>query len=98
MAREIVWTKRAYTKFNSVIQYLESEWGEAVTRNFVNQTYDIIDLLAEQPEMGYHEIPEKGIKGFLITKHNRLFYRFTSTELVILNFFDTRQHPEKRKY
>ena len=48
--------------------------------------------------MGTIEVEEKGIKGFLITKHNRLFYRNTDKELVILNFFDTRQNPKKKKF
>jgi plasmid stabilization system protein ParE len=98
MVKRIVWTKRASIKFNRVIQYLETKWGNAVTENFVKQTYSIIDLLAEQPALGTIEIQEKEIRAFLITKHNRIFYRYTSDELVILNFFDTRQHPDKKKY
>lgn len=98
MVKRIVWTKRASIKFNKVIQYLETKWGNAVTENFVKQTYSIIDLLAEQPALGTIEIQEKEIRAFLITKHNRIFYRYTSDELVILNFFDTRQHPAKKKY
>lgn len=34
MAKKIVWTKRANTKFNRVVSYLEKEWGERVTENF----------------------------------------------------------------
>lgn len=98
MVKRVVWTKRANAKFNTVIQYLETKWGNSVTENFVKQTYNIIDLLAEQPALGTIEIPEKEIRAFLITKHNRIFYRYTSDELVILNFFDTRQHPAKKKY
>jgi plasmid stabilization system protein ParE len=59
MVKQIVWTKRANAKFNTVIQYLETKWGDAVTENFVKQIYSIINLLADQPALGTIEIPEK---------------------------------------
>lgn len=88
MARTIVWTKRANSKFNHVIAYLEKDWGEKVVKNFVVRTYSIIQLLSKQPLLGSLENQE--IRGFLITKHNRLFYRFTDNEFVVLNIFDSR--------
>jgi plasmid stabilization system protein ParE len=98
MVREIVWTKRANYKFNTILEYLELEWGERVTRNFIKRTYDIIQLISENPELGTLENQERNIRGFLLTKHNRLFYRFTDTELIVLNFFDTRSGPKRIKF
>lgn len=95
MAKEIVWTKRALSKFNKIIDYLESEWGENTTSSFVKRTYDIIELISELPDLGTLENPEKKVRGFLITKHNRLFYRITDKEIILLNFFDTRKKPKK---
>lgn len=63
MVKEIIWTKRANNKFNKIIDYLEREWGENVTRNFVKKTYDIIELISDQPELGTMENPEKSIRG-----------------------------------
>jgi plasmid stabilization system protein ParE len=97
MARKIVWTKRANTKFNKIIDYLELEWGPNVTRNFVNKVYDIIDLISDQPDLGTLENPDKKIRGFLVTKHNRLFYRITEREIVLLNFFDTGSGYKRRR-
>ncbi len=96
MAKEIVWTKRANDKFNKIIQFLEEDWGHRVTENFVQRTYSIIDLLAEQPQLGTLENVEKKIRGFVLTKHNRLFYRVTEHEIILLNFFDTRSKPKRR--
>lgn len=52
MVKEIVWTQRAYSKFNKIIDYLESEWGVAITTSFVNKSFDIINLLSERPFLG----------------------------------------------
>jgi plasmid stabilization system protein ParE len=98
MAKKIVWTKRADTKFNKIINYLEQEWGTRVTQTFVKTTYDIIDLISDQPDLGIIENQEKKIRGFLLTKHNRLFYRVTDGEIILLNFFDTRSGRKRRKF
>ena len=97
MAKKIVWTKRANSKFNKIIDHLEKEWGLKVTQNFVKKTYDIIELISDQSELGTIENSEKNIRGFLLTKHNRLFYRVTETEIILLNFFDTRSGPKRKR-
>lgn len=96
MVKTITWNRRASNSFNSIINYLQNEWGYAVTRNFVIRTYQIIDLLASNPEMGHIENFEKQIRGFVITKHTTLFYRIEDEKLILLNFFDNRQDPKKK--
>jgi hypothetical protein len=48
--------------------------------------------------LGTIENLEKGIRGFLIVKQIVVFYKITEKEIILLDFFDTRQHPEKKKY
>jgi len=98
MVKTIVWNRRASDSFDAIIQYLENEWGGRVTKDFVKRTYHILDLLAANPEMGAIEHYEKQIRGFLITKHNTLFYRVEDTRLVLLHFFDNRQDPKKKVF
>ena len=98
MAKTIVWNRRASNSFNLIIEYLQNEWGDKVTRNFVIRTYQIIEFLAEHPEMGSLENHEKQIRGFVVTKHNTLFYRAEGKRIVLLNFFDNRQHPSKKAF
>jgi plasmid stabilization system protein ParE len=96
MVKTIVWNRRASNNFNSIISYLQREWGETVTRNFVIRTYELLDLLAENPEMGAIEHFEKQIRGIVVTKHNTLFYRIEEEKLILLSFFDNRQDPRKK--
>jgi len=96
MALRIKWTKRAENNFGRIVNYLEQNFGESTKRNFVQRTFSIIESLSEFPEMGTIELVEKGVRGFVITKHNRLFYRFTDEELILLSFFDTRRDPKKK--
>lgn len=98
MVKAIIWNRRANNNFNSIIKYLQNKWGDKVTQNFVIRTYQIIELLAQNPEMGSVEHFEKQIRGIVITKHNTLFYRIEEEKLILLTFFDNRQHPEKKSY
>jgi plasmid stabilization system protein ParE len=93
MAREIVWTKRAAKKFDNIIKYLETEWSGNIARDFVIRTYAVIELLSVYSEMGTLEVPDKGIRGFVLIRHNTLFYRATESQLTILNIFDNRKKP-----
>jgi plasmid stabilization system protein ParE len=96
MAEKIIWRNKARLQFDSIINYLLSEWGEKVTANFVERTYEILDTLTDFPELGSFENAEKQIGGFVITKHNTLFYRIEGKQIILLNFFDNRQNPKKR--
>ena len=98
MVKTIVWSRRASDSFNTIIEYLQDEWGDRVTKNFVSRTYQIINFLSENPEMGTLENPEKQIRGFVITKHNTLFYRIEDKKIVLLIFFDNKQPPRKKYF
>ena len=95
MVLKVVWTKRAIGKLDNIISYLQKEWGENVTVAFIRRTYYVLDLLSQQPELGTIEHKKKNIRGFLLTKHNRLFYRTTEKEIIVLNLFDTRSSQKK---
>jgi plasmid stabilization system protein ParE len=98
MALTIYWSKRADKKFDKIIAYLEQEWGEAVTQAFVRKVYDFLDILLEFPELGSFENAERNIRGFVIVKQLTIFYKITEDRIIILNFFDNRQNPIRKKY
>jgi len=98
MALEIVWSKRADEKFDEILKYLSEEWGKKVTMAFVKKVYDFLDILSEFPDIGTLENKEKGIRGFLIIKQVCIFYTIRENRIIILNFFDNRQSPSKKRF
>jgi len=98
MALEVQWSKRADRKFDKIIEYLLIEWNERVTRAFVNKVYDLIETLSEFPEIGTIENKENGIRGFTIVKQVNIFYKASGNRIIILDFFDNRQAPEKKRF
>jgi plasmid stabilization system protein ParE len=98
MALEIVWSSRADKKFDKILDYLVKEWGNKVTKSFVKKVYDFLDILSEFPEIGTLENKENGIRGFVIIKQVSIFYIIRNNRIIILNFFDNRQSPAKKRF
>jgi len=98
MALEIFWSKRADNKFDKILDYLSTEWGERVTSAFVKKVYDFLDVLVEFPEIGTLENVERNIRGFVIVRQITIFYKVSGTSIILLNFFDNRQSPRKKRY
>jgi len=96
MAFKIVWSKTAEKQFDEIVDYLQKEWSETLAARFVRKCNEIFDLLKMYPEAGSIELREKRIRGFLVSKQVRLFYRLSSRQIKFLSFFDTRLSPEKK--
>jgi plasmid stabilization system protein ParE len=97
MALEIVWSRRADRKFDLILEYLSDEWGTKVTKAFVKKVYDFLDILSEFPEIGTLENKENEIRGFVIIKQVSIFYTIRNNKIIILNFFENRQSPAKKR-
>jgi plasmid stabilization system protein ParE len=52
MALEIVWTKLAAKRFESILDYLGVEWGRHSVSLFVKKVYDCLEILSMFPEIG----------------------------------------------
>ncbi len=98
MALKITWSKQADKKFDKIISYLLSEWGEMTTQYLIRRVYHLLDVLSEYPKLGTIENKEKEIRGFLIAKQITLFYRVKGHTIILLDFFDNRQNPEKKRF
>ena len=98
MALEIHWSKRADKKFDKIIEYLMVEWNEQVTEVFVKKVYDFIETLVDFPEIVTIENKQKEIRGFTIAKQVSIFYHIDKHKIIILDFFDNRQSPKKKRF
>ena len=98
MALELIWSNRADKKFERIIEYLKLEWDDQVTKSFVRKVYDFLDILSEFPEIGTLEYAEKEIRGFTIIEQISIFYKIDGDKIILLNFFDNRQSPIKKRF
>jgi plasmid stabilization system protein ParE len=96
MAKKIIWSNEAIKSFDDVLGYLKENWTEKEIDNFILQTGAAVDLISEFPFM-FRKYNKHNIRAALITKHNLLVYKVYRTQIIILNFWDTRQNPSKKK-
>ena len=97
MALIIKWYKKADKDFEKIIDYLENEWNEKVTSDFVKKVFYTAELISLFPLIGNIIYHDKNIRGILITEHTRLYYRIKINTIIILKLFDTRKDPKKLK-
>lgn len=96
MAYEIVFKKAFLNKLNKLCLYLENEWGNKVAVSFINKLNQRLTTLSQQPYIGSPSEVIKNVRGILVTKHNRVFYKVSRDRIIILNMYDTRMKPKKR--
>jgi plasmid stabilization system protein ParE len=80
------------------LEYLEKKWNYKIAEDFLKTLDKRIDTLKKQPRVGKSSIKKPGIRAILITKHNRLYYKFNADTILVLNMYDTRSNPKKNPY
>jgi plasmid stabilization system protein ParE len=98
MAYQVVVKKRFTNKVQKVLAYLEKEWSNTVAEDFLLKIDRRIELLIKHPTIGAPSAKVKDIRGFLITRHNRIYYKIKGDKVIILNMYDTRMNPKKNPY
>lgn len=98
MAYEIILKKRFTNKLVKVLAYLEQEWSQKVASNFLKKIDNRLLQLSGQPFTGVSSEKINGVRAVLITRHNRLYYKVKGKKVIVLNMYDTRMNPKRKKY
>lgn len=62
----------------------------------MRKVHDLLQILKNQPKMGKVEFEEKGIRSFVFSRQNTLFYRLKGKHIILLAIFDNRQKSQDR--
>lgn len=95
MAKQIIWSPLAEKDFDSILEYLEKNWGEKVIESFIDLTEKLIFQISLNPKLFPTIHKKEKIRKCVITKHNTMYYREQKDFIAILRIFDNRQDPEK---
>ena len=96
MTFEVVFTKRAERDFETILNYIEFKFGNQAGIRFRNLVLEFSTILQSFPEIGSLEIEDKNIRGSVIHRRLKVFYRIKRQKVIILRLFDTRQNPDKK--
>ena len=96
---EIILSPEAENKLEEITEYLLSEWGNKVKKDFLSKLTSKIEQISLQPESCPKSKELGGVYKCVVTKHNTFYYRINSNKniLEVITIFDTRQNPNKLK-
>lgn len=94
MHRQVVWSPSAERDFANILEYLNKNWEEKVTNNFIDLTEEVIIQISVNPRQFPVIYKKEKIRKSVLTKHNSLFYRDSKSRIDILRIYDTRQDPD----
>jgi len=95
MAYQIIIKKRFANKVLKVLTYLEKEWSKKVAEEFLIKVDRRLLLLKKQPFAGSLSSKVENVRGVLITRHNRMYYKIKGKSVIILNMYEYRINPKK---
>ena len=98
MAYQIIYKKRVLNKVLNLLEYLNLHWGSKVTEEFLNNFASKIEAISKYPNIGSSSEKQIGIRVFLITEHNKIYYRIKGEVIEVVNIYDTRINPSKNIY
>ena len=96
MVKTVKMNQAATRAISEIAEYLEAEYSYQTAINFVDNFYRTVEKIKEHPTRGRTSPTSPTLQFLNIDKHRQLFYRVRGTTLVIVDIFDTRQHPSKR--
>jgi plasmid stabilization system protein ParE len=98
MVQKIIWNKTAQRSFDQIINYLHDEFSSIMAEKFFMLVYHRIGQLTNQPYIGRPAKKAKTVRQINIDKYRKMYYRIEGRTLIISDFFDIRQDPEKERY
>ena len=93
MKFKVSFAAKAQADFDAIINYIETELGPHSSSVFKNNIFDFATSMETFPEIGSMEIKEKIIRGFVLHRRLKAFYRINGDKVIVLRLFDTRQNP-----
>jgi plasmid stabilization system protein ParE len=98
MVKQIRWDSEADEKFESITEYIHENISSRSATNFADAVYSKIDTLIRYPEIGRISPIDSSIRFIKVDKFHLMFYSCDGIELVIVDFFNIKQNPDKRRY
>ena len=97
MAKKIIWSSKALASFDRIIKHLEKDWTAKEIEKLILNTKKVLQQI-ESGSVKFRSSGKRDIHEVLVTKHNLLIYRLKKNQIDLLVFYDTRQHPKKKKF
>ena len=99
MVEKITWSNEAIKSFFEICNYLLDNWTSREVEQFENRLKGKLEVLKTNPRLGSPTGNQPNIHKTVLHKKTLLIYRYkpAKKEIVLLNFWNTLQNPQKLK-
>jgi plasmid stabilization system protein ParE len=93
---EIIWSLKAKTTFNLVLDYLDRNWTRKEVESFYYRTQIVLKSISKYPELFPASTKNRKIRKAIVDKNNTFYYKIDTyhQRIHVLTFFDSRQDPQ----
>ena len=95
MEPKVVWSGRAVTGLEEVLQYLRRNWTENEVSRLESKITSLVQQLKNHPELFPASSKSPELRKAVVDKNNFIIYKWDSTKnsIVIVVFRGTKQKP-----
>ncbi|WP_207493381.1 type II toxin-antitoxin system RelE/ParE family toxin [Aridibaculum aurantiacum] len=86
---EVFTTKKAENDEAAIYHYIAATFGEIYARKFRDNLIEVFTILSKQPFIGRPAKKGQNLRVFLFSKQNKIVYKVSDTEIVILRLLNT---------
>lgn len=79
-------------QLQSLLEYLDEEWGERVCDNFIEKLERALQTISLTPLAFPASEKMPGLRKCVITRQTSIYYRISSTDIEIVSILDNRQN------
>jgi len=97
MAAKIEWNKKALEKLHNLI-FNFKEHRPSYPDKFIKKIYEKLGQIEQFPEIGMPSKKKKTVRSVKIDARHRMYYRTKGKTIIVVYFFDSKQHPDKNPY
>ncbi len=97
MTINVIWHTDAIEGYEAVVDYFQNEGFVTAAENFVKNVNEIVASISKFPGRG-RPSSKRNIRYILVDKNRRMYYAYENDTLIILSFFNARQHPDKAPF
>ena len=95
--RKVILSKRASSKIEKLLHFLEHEWSEKAKHDFIRKLDKSLELIKKYPESTEKSNLKKGLHRCVVTRQTTIYYQFDASTVKVVTLFDTRMNPDRLK-
>jgi plasmid stabilization system protein ParE len=85
-------SQEAEGQLQSLLEYLDNEWGERVCDNFIEKLERAMHTIILTPLAFPMSEKISGLHKCVVTRQTSIYYRISSTDIEIVSILDNRQN------